>query len=115
MIAFTFVFWCGNFSVFSASVIVNIELVSNGIEITGADKIYWHTETEDMVENRREERSGYSKRKWSKIYEFMLCCAVLCCAVLYAIFSSLEEEKLNKHKKHPSTKALTFISILSFL
>ena len=28
---------------------------------------------------------------------------------------SLEEEKLNKHKKHPSTKALTLISILSFL
>ena len=40
MIAFTFVFWCGNLSVFPASVIVSIEVVSDGIEVTGADKIF---------------------------------------------------------------------------
>ena len=40
MSAFSFVFWYGNLSVFSASVIVNIELVSDGIEVTGADKIF---------------------------------------------------------------------------
>ena len=40
MIAFTFVFWCGNLSVFSASVTVSVEEVYNGIEITGADKIF---------------------------------------------------------------------------
>ena len=36
-------------------------------------------------------------------------------AVLYANFSSLGEEKVNKQKKYASTKALTFISIISFL
>ena len=72
MIAFTFVFWCGNFSVFSASVIVNIELVSNGIEITGADKIFWHTETEDMVENRK----GVDIQKENGVKYMNLCCAV---------------------------------------
>ena len=88
MIAFIFVFWCGNLSVFSASVIVSIELVSNGIEITGADKIFWHTETEDMVENRKGvdiQKENGVKYMNSWIY-----------AVLYANFSSLKEEKVNK-------------------